>query len=618
MRAFRDGLEADPTALSLWTARASPWMLARMGKRAFWMRVAAVAASGVLVAGLFPPFSVAAMAWVALVPLLAALWSVEGKRAGRRGFLLGWLAGTVSCAIQFSWLGVVSPLGVVVLPIYLGLFWGAFGAFAATLGNPWRGQERTGWSECARSLRLAFCHGAVWAGLEWLRGWLFTGFGWNGLGVAFHESPAIAQAADLLGVAGLSMLLVFFQAVLVQVARRMMRSAGDGVRRLRLDFAVAAALAGILLCYGIARMALEGRREAVRLKALLVQINIPQDAARVLWEPIDIHMAYEDETIKALENLADKDAARLKEAVGEGEEGEISLSWPDWVMWPESALTGRIMSAADGTWGAWQEDVETIAQVREAGPFQLIYGTNELESEKSGKNELVMKEKGRAWNSLAVMSPADELQTHRKRHLVIFGETIPFVDSIPLLKKIYEQQAGVEYGGSFTPGVSVDPLPIPTAGGTVIGAIPTICFEDTLARITRLFLRPGPQVIINVTNDGWFKESAAAAQHFANARFRAIEMRRPMLRCANTGVSAAIDTTGSTAHPDTGKPQVITDEKGSHFTRGSLLVEVNVPMKPSFSLYAVIGDWGVTGLALSGILLAWRGRQRPVSTSIAG
>jgi len=579
-----------------------------MGKRAMWLRLAAAVLSGLLVAGLFPPFRMAAMAWVAMAPLLAAVWSVEEKHAGRKGFLLGWLAGAVSCAVQFSWVGVVSMLGVVVLPLYLGLFWGAFGAFAATLGNPWR-TERSGWPECARSLRLAFCHGAVWAGLEWVRGWLFTGFGWNGLGVAFHETAAIAQAADLLGVAGLSLLLVFFQAVLVQAGWRVIRGARDGIRRLRLDFAVAAAITGLLLCYGIVRMAMEGRGESVRLKTLLVQINIPQDAARVLWQAHEVHMAYEEETLKALENLADEDARRFMEAVGEGDEGAVTLSWPDWVMWPESALTGRILRTDDGTWGAWKENLETVAQVRQAGPFQLIYGINELEAEKSGENELIMKERGRAWNSLAVMTPEDDLQTYRKRHLVIFGETIPFVDTIPLLKKIYEQQAGVAYGGSFTPGISVDPLPIPTADGTVIGAIPTVCFEDTLARITRLFIRPGPQVIVNVTNDGWFKESAAAAQHFANARFRAIEMRRPMLRCANNGVSAALDTTGSTAHPDTGKPQVITDAGGSHFTRGSLLVELDVPLKPSFSLYAIIGDWGVIALALAGILLAWADRR---------
>jgi apolipoprotein N-acyltransferase len=588
-----------------------------MGKRSAWMKIAAAVVSGLLVAGLFPPFHLAAMAWVALAPLLAALWSVREKRAGWHGFALGWLAGTASCWVQFRWISAVSPLGMVLLPLYLGLFWGLFGAFAAALGNPWRSApDSVGGGFCAtlRSLRVAFYHGAVWAGLEWLRSWLFTGFGWNALGVAFHETLVMAQAADLLGVAGLSMVLVFFQAVLVQAARRLMQSARDGKRRTRLDFGIAAAVIGLLVCYGIVRMAGEGRGGTVRLKTLLVQINIPQDAARVLWEAVDVHMAYEQETIKALDDLAEKDAARLKEAMDESDEGGVSLSWPDWVMWPESALTGRILRANDGTWGTWRENQETIAQVRAAGLFHLIYGINELEAEKSGDGQLVMKEQGRAWNSLAVMSPEDELQTYRKHHLVIFGETIPFVDSIPLLKKIYEQQAGVAYGGSFTPGVAFDPLPIHT-NGVVIGAIPSVCFEDSVPRLVRRFVRPGPQVIVNVTNDGWFKESPAAVQHFAAARFRAIELRRPMLRCANTGVSAAIDSTGSTAHPDTGKPQVLVDEHGSHFTRGSLLTELDVPLQPSFSLYALIGDWGVISLSVLGFLLAWR-EQRALARNL--
>jgi apolipoprotein N-acyltransferase len=233
----------------------------------------------------------------------------------------------------------------------------------------------------------------------------------------------------------------------------------------------------------------------------------------------------------------------------------------------------------------WQENIETISQVRKAGPFHLIHGTNELEAEVIEDGQLVMKPKGRAWNSIAVMSPEDDLQTYRKKHLVIFGETIPFVESIPLLKKIYAQQAGVEYGGSFTPGNSFEPLQVPTLAGEVIGAMPSVCFEDTVPRLTRKFVRSGPQVIVNVTNDGWFKESAAAAQHFANAKFRAIELRRPMIRCANSGVSAAVDTTG--------KAQVLVDAAGSHFTRGSLRVDVAVPKSASFSLYALIGDWAV-------------------------
>lgn len=581
-----------------------------MPKHTIWIQILAASLSGLLVAGLFPPFRMSALVWVAMIPLLVALWSVGDKRAGWKGFALGWLAGTVSCFVQFRWLAVVSPLGVVVLPIYLGVYWGVFGAFAATIGNPWAKRKRSGqvqstWSTNAGSLYLAGCLGSVWAGLEWLRGWLFTGFGWNGLGVAFHETPVMAQSADLLGVTGLSMVPIFFQAVLIQSAARMMETARDGKRRTRLDFIAASSVVAMFVCYGILRIATEGRGETSRLKTLLVQINIPQDAARVLWDALDVHLAYEEDTVRALEGLAECDAARLGQALENSDEVEMSLSWPDWVMWPESALTGRIFRASNGAWGTWRENEETIGRVREAGPFQLIYGINELEAEQTGDGQLVMKEKGRAWNSLAVMTPEGGLQTHRKHHLVLFGETIPFVDRIPLLKKIYEQQAGVEYGGSFTPGDSVEPLPIPGSGGVLIGGIPTVCFEDTVARLCRKFVRPGPQVIVNVTNDGWFKESAAAAQHFANARFRAIELRRPMLRCANTGVSAAIDSTGSTAHPDTGKPQVLVDGAGSHFTRGTLLTELDIPLDPSVSLYSLIGDWGVIALSLVGFLSAW-------------
>jgi apolipoprotein N-acyltransferase len=105
---------------------------------------------------------------------------------------------------------------------------------------------------------------------------------------------------------------------------------------------------------------------------------------------------------------------------------------------------------------------------------------------------------------------------------------------------------------------------------------------------------------LNVTNDGWFKESPAAAQHFANAKFRAIELRRPMVRCANTGVSAALDSTGYA------RGRILTDDQGSHFTRGALWVEMDVPRHASFSLYAVLGDWGIILISLAGLILALR------------
>jgi apolipoprotein N-acyltransferase len=609
---------------SRWTRGWLWWKLRAMFNRGVWMRMAAAVASGLLVAALFPPLAFGLLVWVALVPLLVALWSGEGRLGLRRGFGLGFLAGWVTFLVQFHWLAVVSPLGVVVLPLYLGLFWGVFGAFAATLGNPWKARgtaantaasvavlppsARGPLPEVRASLRLAACNAAVWAGLEWLRGWLFTGFGWNGLGVAFQDTPTIAQAADLFGVAGLSMVPVFFQAAVVQTGRRVLDGLRAGVRRTRIDAIAAAVVVAMVACYGIFRMSLEAGRASVRLKTMLVQINIPQDAARPLWDPVEVHMAYEEETLRAFDELGKEDR----------QGGQAAPKRPDWVMWPESALTGRILRADDGAWATWRENEDTIARVRAAGDFQLLHGVNEIEAVDDGLGGLEMKEGARVWNSLAVMSADKRLQTYRKHHLVIFGETIPFVDSVPLLKKIYEQQAGVEYGGSFTPGDSFEPLRIPTADGTVIGGVPSVCFEDTVPRLVRRFVRPGPQVIVNVTNDGWFKESAAAAQHFANARFRAIELRRPMLRCANTGVSAAIDSTGSTAHPDTGSPQVLTDAVGSHFTRGSLLAELDVPLEPSFSLYAVAGDWPLIGWSLAGAGWAWATRRRPMPGHAGG
>jgi apolipoprotein N-acyltransferase len=606
-------------------------MLAAMRKRLGWIRLIGALLSGLLVAGLFPPFNAVGLAWVALVPLLPALWSLDGPRRGWHGFALAWVAGSVSSAVQFSWLAEVSTAGAALLPLYLGCFWGLFGAFAATLGNPWhKGAKRhvpaphevhASDPRAARrarmlavdpakppgvilpSLRTAACHGAIWAGLEWLRSWLFTGFGWNPLGVAFHETLVMAQAADLLGVLGLSLLLVFFQAVMIQAGGRLLQGARDGKRRPRWDFAVAAMMVGLVACYGLLRTTAEDRRSSVRLKALLVQLNIPQDAAQMSWEDLAIHRAYEDDTLAALDAISQATDEALKGALENATEGQVESHWPDWVVWPESAMRGRLMQTADGAWATYQDNLNTLAALRTAGAFSLIFGAIELEAMPSGEN-LIPKPDGEMFNTLAAVTPDDELQIFRKHHLVIFGETIPFENSLPFLKKIYAWQSGAEYHGSFTSGGSFEPLTL-AAGGRDIGVIPSVCFEDTVPRLTRRFARPGPQVIVNVTNDGWFKQSIAAAQHFANARFRAIELRRPMLRCANTGVSAAVNSSGSTAHPDTGKPQILADATGSTFTRGTLLAELNVPLEPTVTLYSLIGDAGIILLAVAALVTSW-------------
>ncbi len=582
-----------------------------MFRRVLVLRLIAIVATGLMTAGLFPPFSFSYLAWICMIPLLIALWSLDEKHRARKGFLIGFLAGAISFGIQVSWLSIVSWLGPVILAGYLAIYWGIFGAFAASLGNPWHPKD--GITETpSRSLFNAFTHAAIFAGLEVIRGWLLTGFGWNGLGVAFHETLVISQAADLLGVAGLSLMLVFFQAVIVQCARRLIRGAAHGISRPRWDFTVTALAISVLLGYGILRISLENDKASVTLKALLVQLNIPQDAAKVLWPAEKVHMAYEDETLEALTKIAERDEKTLQAAIQGNAGYEIELDAPDWVIWPEASLNGRLLTTDDGQFGSWMGNIETINRVREAGGnFNLIYGVVEMEGE-AREDGLYMKDNPKIYNSIVVEDPSGDIQTFRKHHLVLFGETIPLLDTLPILKMIYEQQSGRKYYGSFTPGESIDPLEIQLKSQT-IQMIPSICFEDTVPRLTRKFVRNAPQIIVNLTNDGWFKTSSAAAQHFANARFRAIEFRRPMLRCANTGVSAAIDTIGSTAHPNTGKTQEILDKNGRSFLRDHLLTELKIPLKPTTSLYSIIGDWGIlllTFIAISASLLQSRASSR--------
>jgi apolipoprotein N-acyltransferase len=547
-------------------------------------RSLACLASGALLSLAFAPVAFGPVVWIALLPMVTVLWTVTGKRCGLKGFGLGWLAGFAFFALNLKWLNTVSWVGALILPAYLALFFGAFGAFAATWGNAWNGVEPLGEeglpgrSRCGcASLRFAFANAAVWGGLEWLRGWLLTGFGWNGLGVGLHGASWLAQAADLFGVTGLSGVVIFVGLLGLQASREFFLRKQKPL----LEIGAIAGVFVILSIYGAIRLNTVGKGDSVTLRALLIQLNIPQEAARPLWEPEEIHMAYEEETGEAL------DALRAKGVKA------------DWVIWPESSLSGRLLRMQDESWAMWQENIDTIDRIRVKDEFTLMMGLTEVEGE-AVDGGFAMKEHARAWNSMAVLPPKSDLLTFRKHHLVFFGETIPLVEQIPLLKKIYEQQAGVEYSGSYSPGESLEPLAL-KVGDTEVGIIPSICFEDTVGRLERKFVRPGPQVIVNITNDGWFKESEAAEQHFHNSLFRAIELRRPLLRCANTGVTASVSATGQTL-------QKLVDDKGSNFTRGSLFAELPIPLKPSFSLYALTGDWPVIGLGLLGLAIGFRSR----------
>ena len=158
----------------------------------------------------FPDWNLSGFVWVWMLPLLTAIWRGEKKRYG---FCIGYLAGLVFWLINLKWLWTVSGLGAMVMAAFLALYFGLWGAVAVSVGNPWRkrktketkeGESSTSkiqqkidqkqssqkvgllggvLGESTRSLKFAFINAAAWVGFEWLRGWVFTGFGWNGPGL---------------------------------------------------------------------------------------------------------------------------------------------------------------------------------------------------------------------------------------------------------------------------------------------------------------------------------------------------------------------------------------------------------------------------------------------------
>ena len=557
------------------------------------LRLLGAGVSGGALALCFAPFDQAWLVWGWLWLLLPIIWTVRIKRARLRGFGLGYLSGFIFWAINLKWIGTVTGLGVFAIAAYLAVYFGIFGAFAAKAGNPWRRKFevqkytiRVRLLEAGRSLGYAALLGGLWCGLEWIRGWMLTGFGWNGLGVTFSQSLILAQNAEFVGVIGLSFLPVFFSAVALQTARRFWQQAmTGGVKMLHWDFATALLVIMAAFTAGTIRLSSVTNAPKIEARVLLVQQNIPQVAGEILWDPQEIVDGFVELTEEGLSQIEEK-AAKSLQASGDSEE-IVTVKWPDLVVWPEACLPAWFQVRSDGkpVGGPGIEGV--LDYVGNLGNFTLITGINEVIGDDPITADAMV------FNSLLTRTPSDERQSYRKNHLVYFGEALP---DHPFFYDLYEQTAGVPFGGGITPGTSLEPLSV-KVGEREVGLIPSICFEDTVARLTRKFVRNSPQMMVNLTNDGWFHESEGGLQHFRNALFRSIELRRPMVRCANRGVTCVISATGSTVDPYTRQDRRLVDANDSHFHRGSLLASAYLPVDGGVTLYAAFGDWfAVTGL----------------------
>lgn len=531
--------------------------------------------SGVMLALCFPGWNIDSLIWFWALPLLAALWFSEVKedrprRRGWRGWWLGYVSGLAFFLINFSWLGEVSVGGAIALPFYLAVYFGFWGAFAATIGR-WdmnvqeaiEGEILSGWQKLFAPswsvLRVSFLNGAMWCGLEWLRGVAFTGMGWNGLGVALHENLYLIQIVDVIGINGLSFVLMFCACISLATLVRLIQEFGNRGLRPHLDFTVGIALVMGVFLYGINRIN-RPLGETKDIRALLVQMNVPID------------QKWDDEFLsKNMGEYYDLTSAY------------VESSHYDLVVWPETAVPGRLFYP-------WVQEV--FNRMLATGDFYLMSGIEEEVQPEEIYNAAVLM-KGSTRN----------FQTYRKVHLVPFGEYIPLRGIFPP----FEWVAGRLIPSDFEFGKNLDPLQVDEEGYQII---PLICFEDTIGRLARKFVRAGePQIIVNVTNDGWFWESAGSTQHLANARFRCIELRRPMIRAANTGVSCFIDELGSLYDRESNPPferKIVDDVTGSTFVTGVLPGTVRMQIDSPMTIYARFGDWfsiGLGGLAIGAICL---------------
>src|SRR6202040_732374 len=178
---------------------------------------------------------------------------------------------------------------------------------------------------------------------------------------------------------------------------------------------------------------------------------------------------------------------------------------------------------------------------------------------------------------------------------VPFGEYIPLRYSFPPFAAI----AGIWVPGDFAAGTTYTVFDLTNGQAKVA---PLICFENTVADLVRRFVVDGANLLVDVTNDGWFLHSSGSGQHLANAIFRCVENRRPMIRAANTGVTCFVNEFGHVT-------QILQDDTGNTFSEGVLTGEINVPQDGYLTFYAQHGEWFaklcvvVTAIAILGALI---------------
>jgi apolipoprotein N-acyltransferase len=456
----------------------------------------------------FPVPGIAGFAW-AVPGLLLALTSGQGAGSA---FRTAYLAGAVHYLVSLSWLRHIPfPAGAFAAWFALALFlallpplwvWTCWRFarrldLAGTGPHLWKaGADRLAASSWLRLNAWFLLCAASWVASEMLLARLFGGFPWNLLGASQHRMLPLIQMASFTGVYGVSFVVAWFSVSLFAAVLLLLRDPDRPIawrRPLLFPALIVVAITGS----GFLTILRTGPAPK-SLKVALVQPSIPQT---VIFDP--------DASTNRFETLY-----RLTD--------QALTTQPDLLLWPEASLPG----------GLGRDSFDRLARrVREAGAW-MIFGSDEIEEVPDAADP----ERVRAFNSAFLLDPEGRVTgSYRKRRLVMFGEYIPFGRWFPFLQRLAPIGDGFEAGES--------PVSFPLANLGVTASV-VICFEDNFAHQTREHAPPGVDLLVNLTNDGWFGRSSAQWQHNANATFRAVENGLPLVRCSNNGISCWIDPLG--------------------------------------------------------------------------
>jgi apolipoprotein N-acyltransferase len=498
--------------------------------------------SGLVLAAAFPKIDLNLLAWVAFVPLLYAI----GDESPSAIFIYAWIQGFVCYVASVYWIALTLhnftslPTDVAIAPmLLLAAIMALFAAIAFWAAYFIAGRLR---------VPIVVTLPVAWTALEWVRTYFPIGFPWNLLGYTAYRNLELIQFAEFTGVYGVSAMIIFVNAVVYAVAFQIYPRRTQALSLGALTFL----MAGAFLFGGLRIARLNEAPSEGSLKIAMVQGNIPQS---LKWDP------------KFLESSID---VYTEESLSAARRGA------DLIVWPEAAAAfffqpdDRYPAAFSDDARYRQRLLALAAQTRDP----ILFGAPAL-----GVAPGRMGFYNRAY---LVSSAGQVVAWYDKMQLVPFGEYVPLRSFFG-----YFVERVVSGFGDMFAGTSQTVF---TVHGAKLGVL--ICYESIFPNLARSVVKNGANILVNITNDAWYGESSAPYQLLAMAAMRAVETKVPMVRVANTGISAVIEPTGAI------------DARTPLFARGTETERVY--WRSTRTVYTAVGDvFAETCFALTVAAMLW-------------